>query len=139
MHLDRVARVIPTGCLGNPKSLPDDFLKVRIHGAMRAQPAAKEKPRRSGNLIRSREFMKFARAVTSIATTGALASDNVLVPTTNPDYVELNTANFTMLVNAKGVAHVAGKPQGGLGHVGGIRLQPGSPELATFEAWLNLL
>ena len=74
-----------------------------------------------------------------IATSGPLASDNILVPPSNLDYVALNTANFTLLVNAKGVAHVAGKPQGGLGHVGGIRLQPGSPELAAFEAWLNLL
>ncbi len=30
MQLDRVARVIPTGRLGNPKSLPDDVLKVRV-------------------------------------------------------------------------------------------------------------
>ncbi len=30
MQLDRLARVIPTGCQGNPKSLPDDVLKVRV-------------------------------------------------------------------------------------------------------------
>ena len=45
MQLDRAARVVSSGCLGNPKGLPDDVLKVRVHGAMSAQPAAKEKPR----------------------------------------------------------------------------------------------
>ncbi len=48
MQLDCLARVIPTGRLGDPKSLPDDGLKVRVYVGMRAQPAAKEKPRRSG-------------------------------------------------------------------------------------------
>ncbi len=43
-----LARVVPTDCQGIPKSLPDDVLKVRVHAGMRAQPAAKEKPRRSG-------------------------------------------------------------------------------------------
>ncbi len=43
-----LAHVVPTGRLGNPKGLPDDVLKVRVHADMRAQPAAKEKPRRSG-------------------------------------------------------------------------------------------
>ena len=36
-------QVIPTGCLGIPKSLPDDILKVRVHADMRAQLVAKEK------------------------------------------------------------------------------------------------
>ncbi len=45
MQLDRLARVIPTGYQGVPKSLPNDILKVRVHVDMRAQPAAKEKPR----------------------------------------------------------------------------------------------
>ncbi len=44
MQFDRQVRVIPTGRLGNPKGLPGDGLKVRVHGAMRAQAAAKEKP-----------------------------------------------------------------------------------------------
>ncbi len=30
MQFDRQVRVIPTGRLGNPKSLPDDVLKVRV-------------------------------------------------------------------------------------------------------------
>ncbi len=42
-----LAQVTPTGRLGIPKSLPDDVLKIRGHAAMRAQPAAKEKPRRA--------------------------------------------------------------------------------------------
>ncbi len=41
-----LAQVILTGCQGIPKSLPDDVLKVRVHGGMRALSAAKEKPRR---------------------------------------------------------------------------------------------
>ncbi len=41
-------RLTPASSLGIPKSLPDDILKVRVHGGMRAQAAAKEKPRRSG-------------------------------------------------------------------------------------------
>ena len=40
-----LAHVVPTGRPGDPKGLPDDVLKVRVHAAMRAQPAAKEKPR----------------------------------------------------------------------------------------------
>ncbi len=43
-----LAEVIPAGSLGVGKSLPDDVLKVRVHAGMRAQPAAKEKPHRSG-------------------------------------------------------------------------------------------
>ncbi len=43
-----LAQVILTGCQGIPKGLPDDVLKVRVHVEMRAQPAAKEQPRRSG-------------------------------------------------------------------------------------------
>ncbi len=43
-----LAQVILTGCQGIPKSLPDDVLKVRVHGGMRARSDAKEKPRRSG-------------------------------------------------------------------------------------------
>ncbi len=42
-----LAQVIPTGRLGIPKSLPYDILKVRVHMGMRAQRAAKEKPRAS--------------------------------------------------------------------------------------------
>ncbi len=41
-----LAQVILTGCQGIPKSLPDDVLKVRVRVGMRAQLAAKEKPRR---------------------------------------------------------------------------------------------
>ncbi len=43
-----LAQVVSPGRLGIPKSLPDDVLKVRVHVDMRAQPAAKGKPRRSG-------------------------------------------------------------------------------------------
>ncbi len=42
-----LAQVILTGCQGILKSLPDDVLKVRVHVGMRAQPAAKEKPRQT--------------------------------------------------------------------------------------------
>ncbi len=41
-----LARVVPTDCQGILKSLPDDVLKVRVHGGMRARSGAKEKPRR---------------------------------------------------------------------------------------------
>ncbi len=37
--------MIPAGSLGIGEGLADDFLKVGVHGGMRAQPAAKEKPR----------------------------------------------------------------------------------------------
>ncbi len=40
-----LAHVVPTGRLGNPESLPDDVLKVRVHVGMRARSGAKEKPR----------------------------------------------------------------------------------------------
>ncbi len=53
-----LAHVVPTGRLGNPKSLPNDVLKVRVQVGMRAQPAAKEKPRagdsfNQGELVRA--------------------------------------------------------------------------------------
>ncbi len=38
--------MIPACSLGIGEGLADDFLKVGVHGGMRAQPAAKEKPRR---------------------------------------------------------------------------------------------
>ncbi len=65
MQLDRLAHVVPTGRLGNPKGLPDDVLKVRVHTDMRAQPAAKEKPRRSGSdsAQPSRLVVEFAERV----------------------------------------------------------------------------
>ena len=40
-----LARVVPTDCQGIPKGLADHALKVRVHADMRAQPAAKGKPR----------------------------------------------------------------------------------------------
>ncbi len=40
-----LAQVIPASGLSIPKSLPDDLLKVRVHGGMRARSGAKEKPR----------------------------------------------------------------------------------------------
>ncbi len=46
-----LAEVIPTGRLGNPEGLPDDVLKIRVHADMRAQPGAKEKPRRVAGLV----------------------------------------------------------------------------------------
>ncbi len=46
-----LAHVVPTGRLGNPKSLPNDILKVRDHAGMSAQPAAKEKPRPKPGLV----------------------------------------------------------------------------------------
>ncbi len=41
-------RGIPARGLSIPKSLPDDVLKVRVQGGMRAQRVAKEKPRARG-------------------------------------------------------------------------------------------
>ncbi len=40
--------MIQAGSLGIGEGLADDGLKVRVHVGMRAQPMAKEKPRRSG-------------------------------------------------------------------------------------------
>lgn len=70
---------------------------------------------------------------------GSNQSSNDLVPPSTSNYVQLNTANFAMLVNTNSVAYVVSKVQGGEGHLGGQRLSPGSDELAAFEAWLNLL
>ncbi len=42
-----LAQVILTGCQGISKGLlPDDVLKVRVHGGMRARSGANEKSRR---------------------------------------------------------------------------------------------
>jgi len=43
MQLDRQVRVIPTGRLGNPKSLPDDVLKVRVHAGYESAAGGKRK------------------------------------------------------------------------------------------------
>ncbi len=48
-----LAQMIPIDCQGIPKSLPDDVLKVRVHMVMRARSGAKEKPRRSGAIVKS--------------------------------------------------------------------------------------
>ncbi len=53
-----LAHVVPTGRLGNPKGLPDDILKIPVLADMRAQAAAKEKPRavdsfNQGELVRA--------------------------------------------------------------------------------------
>ncbi len=70
---------------------------------------------------------------------GFLASNNKLEPPSTQDFVALNTANFTALVDTRGVSYVVNKASQQIPHTGGSRLPPGSPELATFEAWLNLL
>jgi len=49
-----LTHLIFTGCLGVPKSLPDDVLEVRVHVGMRAQPVAKEKPRSRRGQVRRR-------------------------------------------------------------------------------------
>ncbi len=41
-------RSTPASGFGIDNGLPDDVLKVRVHGGMRARSGAKEKPRRSG-------------------------------------------------------------------------------------------
>ena len=38
-----LAHVVPTGRLGNPKSLPDAFLKVRVQGAYESAAGGKRK------------------------------------------------------------------------------------------------
>ena len=45
-----LAHVVLAGCQSILKSLPDDVLKVRVHGGMKARISAKRKPRRSGAL-----------------------------------------------------------------------------------------
>ena len=44
-HMLGLPKVIPARCQGIPKSLPDDALKVGVHGGMRARMEEKEKPR----------------------------------------------------------------------------------------------
>ena len=61
---DRVA-IITGGGSGIGQGVADDVLKVGFHGSMRARTGANEKPSRSGNLIRSPEYMKFTRTVTN--------------------------------------------------------------------------
>ncbi len=43
MQLDRLVRVIPPGRLGNPKSLPDDVLKIRVHAGYESAGGGKRK------------------------------------------------------------------------------------------------
>ncbi|MEP5764533.1 MAG: hypothetical protein ABJ308_08060 [Halieaceae bacterium] len=69
---------------------------------------------------------------------GAVASDNDLVPTSTADFVALNTDNFRMLVETKGAALVLNKVAG-IAHAGGVRHQPGSDAYEALEDWLNLL
>ena len=74
------------------------------------------------------------------ATQGPLASDNIILPPTNPEHVTFNTENFRMLVRQEGINHVLTKISGGDGHTGGARLVPGTDgDYETFEAWLKLL
>ena len=62
-----LANMVNTGCMGIPKILPDEVLKVRVHVGMRARSGAKEKPRQTtrslrdemaddGNLVTLREL-----------------------------------------------------------------------------------
>ncbi len=47
MQLDRLARVVSTGRLGNPKSLPNDVLKVLVLAGYESAAGGKRKtPRR---------------------------------------------------------------------------------------------
>ena len=73
------------------------------------------------------------------ATQGPFASDNVILPPTNPDHIAFNTDNFRMLVQQKGIGHVLTKVSGGNGHIGQARMVPGDGDYETFEAWLKLL
>ncbi len=47
MQLDRLgmAQMILAGCSVIFKGLPDDVLKIQVHADMKAESAAKEKPR----------------------------------------------------------------------------------------------
>jgi hypothetical protein len=49
-----LANAVIAGCLGILESLPDCVIKVRVHEGMRAQPAAKEKPRPKPELVKNR-------------------------------------------------------------------------------------
>ncbi len=53
MQLDRLVRVIPTGRPGNPKSLPDDVLKVQVHVGYESAGGGKRKaPDKAGAIHR---------------------------------------------------------------------------------------
>ena len=69
----------------------------------------------------------------------ARISDNVLLPTSDPDYVSFNTQNFRDLVRSDGVQYILDKATRRISHGGGQRINPGSQSESDFEAWLNLL
>ena len=51
MQLDRVARVVSTGCQGTPKRLPGDGLKVGVHVGYESAAGGKRKARYGGALF----------------------------------------------------------------------------------------
>ncbi len=76
---------------------------------------------------------------------GDLLSDNVLLPSSNPNYVTANTDNFKMIVECNGpecgVQYIVNKVAGAIQHTGSgqASIAPGSDEGKAFAAWLKLL
>ncbi len=76
---------------------------------------------------------------------GALLSDNVLLPSTDPGYVRANTDNFMTIVECSGqecgIEYIMNKVSGAIQHTGAVQSQidPDSDEGEALEAWLELL
>ena len=62
-----------------------------------------------------------------------------LVPTSNPDHLEVNDAMYRVLVESLGAEGILTYAVGGNGHQGLQQLFPGTTEYAAFETYLTLL
>lgn len=72
---------------------------------------------------------------------GDLLSDNVLLPSSNPEYVSANTDNFKMIAESEGVQYILDKVSGAITHPGAAQsaIAQNSAEGEALEAWLKLL
>ncbi len=72
---------------------------------------------------------------------GSVLSNNDILPSSDPNYVQVNTENFKELVEANGVQHVVDFAAGNVPHPGSaiVVLSENSAEGRAFEAWLKLL
>lgn len=72
---------------------------------------------------------------------GDLLSENVLLPSSNPNHVSANTDNFKLIVESEGVQYVVNKVAGSISHTGAntVTIANSSDEGQAFEAWLRLL
>ncbi len=66
-------------------------------------------------------------------------TDHVLVPTSNPDHLALNTAMYADLIAGNDVQYVLNKASGATAHIGGSQLSVGSDDYMALETFLTLL